>query len=202
MRIGILGGSFDPIHKGHLHMAKSAYDTGVFDEIWLMPAGHSPNKSEEDMTLATHRFAMCKLAAAEYSFLRASSFEVDSADRSYTYLTLEKLSNQYPEHQFSFIMGADSLDYFEKWKNPQIIAALCPIYVINRGEFSNAYLEEKIRQINAIFPARITIVPCEKYHISSSEIRSNLWQNRDYAGYLPEAVVDYIRKNHLYRIGD
>ena len=202
MKIGILGGSFDPIHKGHLHMAKSAYDTGVFDEIWLMPAGHSPNKSEKDMTSAAHRLAMCQLAAEEYPFLRANSFEVDSSDRSYTYLTLEKLTQRYPEHDFSFIMGADSLDYFDKWKKPQIIATLCPIYVINRGEFSKEYLEEKIRQINAIFPAKITIVPCEKYHISSSEIRSNLWQNRDYAGYLPEAVVDYIRKNHLYEIGD
>ena len=198
MRIGILGGSFDPIHKGHLHMAKSAYDTGNFDEIWLMPAGHSPNKKEENMTSPEHRLAMCQLAAKEYAFLRASSFEVDSSDRRYTYLTLKKLSKQYPQHRFSFIMGADSLDYFEEWKNPEEIARLCPIYVINRGEFSKNYLEDKIQKLNELFPAEIYIVPCRKYHISSSEIRSNLERNCNYAGYLPEAVVDYIRKNHLY----
>lgn len=198
MRIGILGGSFDPIHNGHLHMAKSAYDIGKFDEIWLMPAGHSPNKKEENMTLPEHRLAMCRLAAQKYAFLRASSFEVDSSDRSYTYLTLEKLTKQYPEHVFSFIMGADSLDYFEKWKKPEIISSLCPIYVINRGEFSKEYLEEKIKLLNELFPAEIYIIPCEKYHISSSEIRLNLQRNCNYAGYLPEAVVDYIRENHLY----
>lgn len=198
MKIGILGGSFDPIHNGHLHMAKSAYDTGDFDEIWLMPAGHSPNKKEENMTSSEHRLAMCRLAAQEYSFLHASSFEVDSTARSYTYLTLEKLTKQYPEHVFSFIMGADSLDYFEKWKNPEIIARLCPVYVINRGEFSKEYLEEKIREIKDLFPARIRIVPCEKYHISSSIIRSNLQKDCYLTGYLPKAVVDYIRENHLY----
>lgn len=200
MKIGILGGSFDPVHNGHLHMAKSAYETGDFDEIWLMPAGHSPNKDEKDMTPAICRLEMCQKAAEGFAFLEASSFEVNSKDRSYTYLTLQKLTSQYPEHKFSFIMGADSLDYFEKWKNPHIIAKLCPIYVINRGEFSKDSLEEKITQINMLFPARIKIVPCEKYHISSSEIRQKLRKNQDCTGYLPKKVLDYIQEKSLYFI--
>ena len=145
MNIGILGGSFDPIHNGHLHMAKCAYESYALDQVWLIPAGHSPNKDEHGMTDAKDRFQMCKLAAQPYPWMTVSRLELDSAERSYTYRTMEKLSEQFPMHRFFFIMGGDSLDYFEQWKQPERIAKLATILVIPRDLFTIAALEKKIR---------------------------------------------------------
>mgnify|MGYP002660683625 CR=1 FL=1 len=81
MNIGILGGSFDPIHNGHLHMAKCAYESYALDQVWLIPAGHSPNKDEHGMTDAKDRFQMCKLAAQPYPWMTVSRLELDSAEK-------------------------------------------------------------------------------------------------------------------------
>ena len=115
MNIGILGGSFDPIHNGHIHMAECAYREFQLEEVWLIPTGHSPNKDEGSMTEAFHRFHMCEIAAGQFPWLQANSLEIESCEKSYTYRTLEKLTKRYPLYHFFFIMGADSLDYFEKW---------------------------------------------------------------------------------------
>lgn len=163
MNIGILGGSFDPIHNGHLHMAKCAYESYALDQVWLIPAGHSPNKDEHGMTDAKDRFQMCKLAAQPYPWMTVSRLELDSAERSYTYRTMEKVSEQFPMHRFFFIMGGDSLDYFEQWKQPERIAKLATILVIPRDLFTIAALEKKIRLLQEQFPCDIRIVPCERF---------------------------------------
>lgn len=193
MKIGILGGSFDPIHNGHLYMAKTAYEQYHLDQIWLIPNGHAPHKDEDRMANADHRMAMCELVAAKYEFLKTCDIEIVSEEASYTYLTMQKLTESYPEYEFFFIMGADSLDYFEKWRNPQIIAALCKILVISRDEFSEEDMQEKIARINRLFPADIFVVHCSKYDVSSTEIRSG----KKLDDLLPE-VKEYILEHHLY----
>ena len=193
MKIGILGGSFDPIHNGHLHMAKCAYEQYELDQVWLIPNGHAPHKNEDKMADAKHRLAMCDLVAEKYPFLHSCDIEIVSEEYSYTYLTMQKLSSLYPEHQFYFIMGADSLDYFEKWRNPEIIASLCKILVINRDEFTMEKLQEKIQDINNLFPADIQVVHCDKYDVSSTELR----QKMQYEDVIPE-VYAYIMEHHLY----
>ena len=90
MNIGILGGSFDPIHNGHLHMAKCAYESYALDQVWLIPAGHSPNKDEHGMTDAKDRFQMCKLAAQPYPWMTVSRLELDSAERSLSLIHLSE----------------------------------------------------------------------------------------------------------------
>jgi nicotinate-nucleotide adenylyltransferase len=99
----------------------------------------------------------------------------------------------YPNYEFYFIMGADSLDYFEKWRNPEIIASLCKILVINRDEFTQEDMEEKILRINQYFPANIQIVKCKKYDVSSTEIRNG----KKLEDVFPE-VKEYMLENHLY----
>ena len=135
MKIGILGGSFDPIHNGHLNMAKQALQEYQLEEVWLMPAGHSPNKIEADMTPAAIRYEMTKLAAETQNDLTASDFELRKKSTSYTYQTLELLQARYPNHTFYFIMGADSLDYFEQWAHPDINCKYAVILVVNRDSF-------------------------------------------------------------------
>ncbi len=193
MRIGILGGSFDPLHNGHLFMAKEAYEQYYLDEIWLIPNGHAPHKDEDKMAEPAERFAMCKLAEARFAYIKACDIEITSDDCSYTYLTMQKLTSRYPEHCFYFIMGADSLDYFDKWRNPEIISSLCTILVVNRDEFTENDLKDKIKRINEHFPADIRIVYCEKYDVSSTEIR----KGKKLDDVLPE-IKEYILENHLY----
>ena len=192
-KIGILGGSFDPIHNGHLHMARAAYEQYSLDEVWLIPNGHAPHKDEDKMADSEHRMAMCELVAKEYDFLKTCDIEIVSEESSYTYLTMQKLTESYPEYEFYFIMGADSLDYFEKWRNPDIIASLCKILVINRDEFTMEDMEKKIARINVFFPANIQIVHCKKYDVSSTEIR----HGEKLEDVLPE-VREYMLQNHLY----
>lgn len=192
-KIGILGGSFDPIHNGHLYMAKQAYKQFALDEVWLIPNGHAPHKDEDKMADVTHRMAMCELVAQKYNFLKTCDIEITSEEYSYTYLTIQKLTQMYPEYEFYFIMGADSLDYFEKWRHPEIISCLCKILVVNRDEFSLSDLENKIARLGELFPVDIALIHCDKYDVSSTELRQRL----DYEDVLPE-VYAYIVEHHLY----
>ena len=193
MKIGILGGSFDPIHNGHLNMAIKSYEQYDLDEVWLIPNGNAPHKDSDKMANAADRLAMCKLVAVEYPFIKTCDIELISEEYSYTYITVTKLQEMYPEHKFYFIMGADSLDYFDKWRKPEIIASVCKILVINRDDFSEKDMSEKIQRINAIFPADIQIVHCPKVDVSSTELRRKL----DKADLLP-TVYDYICTHDLY----
>ena len=199
MKTGILGGSFDPIHNGHLHMAKQVLKEYELDKIIFMPAGHSPNKSETEMTAADIRLKMVEIAVDSSKNLEASSLEVDCEERSYTYRTLQKLSEVYPNDDFYFIMGADSLDYFDQWYHPEIICQLATILVVNRDEFSYEDLSNKIGQIKCLFPADIRIVPCEKYDISSHELRERIKRNKNVSDYIPKDVLSYIKEHQLYR---
>ncbi|MBQ6845015.1 MAG: nicotinate-nucleotide adenylyltransferase [Agathobacter sp.] len=193
MKIGILGGSFDPIHNGHLHMALESYKQYALDEVWLIPNGNAPHKDSDKMADATHRMAMCQLVADEYPFLKTCDIEITSEEYSYTYITVTKLQHTYPEHEFYFIMGADSLDYFDKWRKPEVIASICRILVINRDEFSEEDMAVKIHRINEIFPADISIVHCAKVDVSSTELRQNLEKSDVLA-----SVYDYICEHDLY----
>lgn len=193
MKIGILGGSFDPIHNGHLNMAVKSYEQYDLDEIWLIPNGNAPHKDSDKMADATDRLAMCKLVANEYPFVKTCDIEIISKEYSYTYITVTKLQEMYPNYEFYFIMGADSLDYFDKWRKPEIIASVCKILVINRDEFSEDDMNKEIQRINEIFPAEIQIVHCPKIDVSSTELRAKL----DKRDVIPE-VYKYIIEHHLY----
>lgn len=198
MKIGILGGSFDPIHYGHLNMARQAYGEYDLDEVWIMPAGHSPNKDESKMTSFGDRFQMVQLAVEPYTYMRASSFEIDFTERSYTCRILERLHERYPEHVYYFIMGADSLDSFDKWYRAESICSLATLLVGMRDEYDVSKLRQKILQIRSLFKADIRIVHCRKYDISSREIRSRIMEGKDCTGFMPEPVTGYIHEHHLY----
>ena len=168
MKIGILGGSFDPIHNGHIHMALAACEKFALDQVWLIPAGHSPNKNEQTMTDALHRYQMCEIAAKAYPRLKVSRLEIDSEERSYTYRTLQELNEAYPDDRFYFIMGGDSLDYFDRWLYPEIITKLCTILVMSRRPYNSTALTDKIQKFNEIYSADIRLIEGDEYPVSSS----------------------------------
>lgn len=200
MKIGILGGSFDPIHNGHLHMACCAYEAFSLDQVWLIPAGHSPNKDESAMTPAEDRFQMCALAAKTYDWLYVSRLEIDSNERSYTYRTLQKLKKAHPSDELYFIMGGDSLDYFDTWCHPEIIASLCRILVIPRDQFDVDRMNQKIQELKERFCSDIRIISCRKYPVSSTRLRNELVRGNLPKEELAPQVLAYIHEKHLYGV--
>lgn len=198
MKVGILGGSFDPIHNGHMNMAKSALNEFKLDEVWLMPAAHSPNKDECKMTSFSHRYRMCELACINEKSIVTSDFENQTEEKSYTYRTLQRLKETYPNNDFYFIMGADSIDYFDRWIHPEIIASLCTILVIDREEFSKDKITNKIKELKTLFDCNIYIVNCDRVDVSSSEIRSKLSNNEAVSELICCDVAKYIKENKIY----
>lgn len=198
-KIGILGGSFDPIHKGHLSIGEAAYRDFDLDEVWFIPAGHSPNKDENQMTPSEYRARMTELAIAPYPYFKMSRIEIDAAETSYTYRTLTKLKEQYPDTTFYFIMGADSLDYFEEWMHPEIISKKAVLLVAVRSQWDRTDIMRKIAVIEHMFHAEIYPLSCERFDAASREIRQALEQGDETSSELPAAVMDFIREKHLYR---
>lgn len=199
-KIGILGGSFDPIHQGHLNIAEQARIEFDLDEVWFIPAGHSPNKNEANMTSAECRTEMVGLAIAAYPHFKLSRIEVDAQETSYTYLTMSKLKEQYPDIQFYFIMGADSLDYFEKWCHPEIICQKAILLTAVRDDMDIAQIEEKITSLKAMFEAEIYPINGGRTDISSTELRDQIRLQKNRSDLLPESVWNYINANHLYSV--
>lgn len=197
-KIGILGGSFDPVHNGHLAIAQSAYTDFSLDEVWFIPAGHSPNKEESHMTNAGVRAEMTQLAISDHPYFRVSEIEINASETSYTYLTLTKLKSRYPDTEFYFIMGADSLDYFEKWRHPEIICEKATILVAVREQLALTDIMDKIEKIRQLFPAEIYPLSCPRTDISSSNLREMIADGKDVSDLLPKAVYQYIQKNRLY----
>ena len=200
-KIGIFGGSFDPIHCGHINIAKSAYEEFDLDEVWFVPAGHSPNKDENRMTPADVRAKMVSLAIEGICGFKLCDIEIKSNETSYTYLTLTKLKDLYPENKFFFIMGADSLDYFERWYHPEIICQKSVILVAVRDNINLSEINQKIEQIKKLFPSEIYPISGGKTDISSSSLREALSRGEeDNTIMLPPKVAAYILHNHLYQI--
>ena len=174
MKTGIFGGAFDPIHKGHIYMAQKAMEEYSLDRVLLVPSGHSPNKTENAMTTFSHRYNMCKLASEAVPGIEVSDIEIKDESTSYTYVTLQKLKELYPEDELYFIMGGDSLDYFETWMRPDVIARTAIILVMVRENFPKQQMEEKIAHIKKQFWADIRLLKCDRMDVSSTQVRKLL----------------------------
>lgn len=208
MKTGIFGGAFDPIHKGHIYMAQKAMEEYSLDRLFLVPSGHSPNKTENAMTAFSHRYNMCKLAARAVPGIEVSDIEIKDKSTSYTYVTLQKLKALYPQDELYFIMGGDSLDYFETWMRPDVIAKTAIILVMVRENFPKLQMEEKIAHIKNLFPADIRLMSCDGIDVSSTQVRgllkadSKALERRSLEStemLLDAEVMSYIQANNLYR---
>ena len=201
-KIGILGGSFDPIHQGHLNIARSAYREFALDEVWFIPAGHSPNKEEAEMTPAQVRAEMTQATIKNDASFKLSRIEIESSGTSYTYKTLQHLKEQFPEDQFFFIMGADSLDYFDKWRHPEIICQNATVLAAVRDTLELPQIEGKIRRIKALFPAEIYPLAGGRTDVSSTAIRAQIRMTGECPAMLPGEVWELIKRYHLYGVSN
>ena len=141
-RIGIMGGTFDPIHIGHLILGETAYHQFHLDNVLFMPAGNPPHKQDrENRATDSQRVEMVRLAIASNPHFTLSMEEMHREGYSYTYRTLERLKKRYPDTEYYFILGADSLYTFDEWKEPARILGACTILVGTRNHTSDEKLE-------------------------------------------------------------
>ena len=199
-KIGILGGTFDPIHNGHLAMGEYAGKTFSLDEIWFVPTGVPAYKEEiHAVTPAIHRCAMTKLAIKDYPFFRLSEIEVLRAGNTYTSDTLLQLRRENPETDFFYIIGSDSLDYIDRWHEPQVIFASAHILVVKRCTQTPEEIKEKKEFLLSRYGGQIDILEGDLIRISSTDIRRLVSKGESIAKLVPPEVEDYILEHGLYQ---
>ena len=197
-RIGILGGTFDPFHKGHFMLAKTAYEQFELDEVWIMPNGNPPHKRNIEQTDFEIRCEMIRLAIKEAPYMVLCDYEGSEDSYHFTYQTLGEFQKMYPKDKFYFIIGADSLRDFPTWREPGIISQLCTLLVACRDESGIADLKLKIAEMKARFGAECLIMNSPKVDAASSEIRVMVSEGKDIADYVGKEVANYIKNEKLY----
>ncbi|MGD9853773.1 MAG: nicotinate-nucleotide adenylyltransferase, partial [Planctomycetaceae bacterium] len=171
MRLGIYGGTFDPVHYGHLLLAEQCREQCALDEIWFVPAREPPHKQAETITPQSARLDMLEFALAGIPEFRISRIELDREGPGYTVDTLRQLHEDAPSRELFLLIGADSLRDFPSWREPQRILELATVVAVNRGAFAE---EELRRTASALGPGaadRIQLVEMPGVEISASDIR-------------------------------
>lgn len=194
-RIGIMGGTFNPIHSGHLIIAQSALECLHLDKVLFMPSGNPPHK--QNVTDSCVRAEMVKLAIEGNDKFEYSDFELKREGIIYTSDTLRLLKQQKPDTEFFFIIGADSLVDFPKWHEPDKIAKLCTLTLADR-DLSRETLERLVLNVEAKFDAKIAYIDSPYVAISSTMIRERRHSGRAVTYLVPEKVEQYMLEHKLY----
>lgn len=197
-KIGIMGGTFNPIHYGHLLVAEDARAYCNLDEIIFIPSGNSYMKDKSDMIDGKMRYEMVSLAITENISFSISDIEIKRNGPTYTFETLEELNKIYPDTDFYFILGADNLFTIEKWKFADKIMQSCTLVVASRDGKNKKDLVQKADVLTNSFHADIIILPERKIDISSTEIRHKIKNHIPVIYMTPKSVISYINKNNLY----
>lgn len=200
LHIGIMGGTFDPIHLGHIQLAEQALNEAHLDRILFMP-NHTPwMKRGRGVLDIEHRLNMVRLGIEDHPSFELSLVEIEAAGDSYTYQTLEALKKDYPKKtQLYFIVGADSLFNMEDWVHPELILQNAVILAAVRdGHDKDALNKQKERLLN-LFGGEIRLLSMEQVDISSTRIREEFYRSASVREMLPKKVAEYITKNHLYQ---
>lgn len=199
-KVGLLGGTFDPIHFGHLILAQNAKSVCGLDEVWFMPAKTPPHKLNNHVSGFYLRKDMVELAVENEDSFYCSDFENTLEGTSYTFNTLQKLIKKYNDKEFYFIMGADSFYEIETWKNPDIILSTVRLIIASR-DYNNEHMSLKNQyeflrtkyDIKAVY-----FINAMDIDISSSEIRELVRNGENINRYVPQNVCDYIKEKKLY----
>lgn len=191
MRIGIYGGSFNPIHRGHTELAASIVRQGLVDELWLLVSPLNPLKSGEVSDIAEygHRLRMAQLATEGIGGVRVSDFERHLPVPSYTVTTLGELRKAYPEHEFTLVIGADNWEQFPRWYRADEIIEKYRVLIYRRP---GCEIEE------TSLPASVHVVDTPLFDISSTQIRTSIADGMPLTKWVDRKVLTYIKRHHLY----
>ena len=188
--IGIFGGSFNPIHNGHVSLARQLCAMAGLDEVWLMVSPQNPLKQDHDLLADELRMQMVRLALRRETRVKPSDYELHLPKPSYTWNTLQSLSRDFPDDRFTLLIGGDNWQLFPRWHRASDIMQNYDICVYpRRGSEIDA----------SSLPARVRLVEAELLDISSTDIRRRLADGQPIAGLVPSSVARFITKNHLYQ---
>lgn len=197
-KVGILGGTFNPIHMGHLILAEHAYSEFELDEILFIPTGISYFKDPKIVVDKKSRLAMISEAIKDNHHFALSTIETDREGNSYTYETLEILKKENPETSYYLILGADSLFQIEEWQRPEIIMKNATILASIRNGQSKEALEQKALELAKKYNGDIKILTFPYIDLSSTDIRERIKTGKSIRYMLPDDTLSYIEKNGLY----
>lgn len=197
-KIGIMGGTFNPIHMGHLALAERALDDCNLDEIWVIPTGCSYMKQNMNVLSGEERLIMAQLATEDNQRIKCLDIEIKRSGYTYSYETLEQLRNLYPDYDFFFIFGADCLFTIEKWKCPEKIFDNCTVIAAVRNGSSEVEMAQKIDELKLKFRAKIILLPFLNLEISSTELRKRISCGKSVKYLIPDSVIAYISQKGFY----
>ncbi len=197
MNIGLYFGTFNPIHVGHLIIANHMADYTNLDQVWLVVTPQNPLKNKSSLLADYHRLATVRIAVEDNNKLKASNIEFDLPKPSYTVTTLAYISEKYPEHNFSLIMGEDNLRTFHKWKNYEQIIENHTIYIYPRVLTEQEKKEQSSKNSLYHHP-NVTICDAPIMTVSSSFIREAIKNKKDVQYLLSEPVYRYVTEMHFY----
>ena len=199
MKVGILGGTFDTVHIGHLSIAEIALEQASLDRVLFVPAGHPRLKKAEPIASVKHRLEMVRLATADDPRFDVCDLEAFRSGPTYTVDTLTELSDELgPESELLFILGMDVLRQLDMWKDPARVLGLCQLLVFDRpGEqkFDWADVYRRVPEANQ----RVRIISAPPIDVSATELRRNVATGVELSGRIPESVAGYIQDQRLYR---
>jgi nicotinate-nucleotide adenylyltransferase len=199
VKTAIFGGSFNPVHNGHINLVKEIMRSVSLDKVIVMPANISPFKTDCISNIAdgADRIEMCRLAFAKLENVTVSDYEICCTEISYTVNTLRHFKKAYPDDELYFIVGSDMLKTLHLWNRFEEIMSLCTIIAASRicGDFEE--LERTADELRRF--GKIILVKIEPYEMSSTLIREKIVNNEDISCYIPSAVVKYIENKKLYK---
>lgn len=192
-RIGLFGGTFNPIHCGHVKAAESVQNMFSFDRILFIPSYLPPHKESVDVASAAHRLKMVELALASFDRFFPSSVEIDARGTSYSILTLNKIKEMFPQTEVFFLLGIDAFLEIETWKDYEDVLEQCSFVVMSRPGFRLSEAKDILTEKYKIYLLSINTLD-----ISSSEVRERIRKNQPIEGLVPENVENYIKERRLY----
>jgi len=195
--IGILGGTFDPVHNGHLAAARQLLGVANLDQVWLMPNATPPHRTAVPVAPADDRMRMVELAVAGQNGVLASRTEVDRGGISYTIDTIRQLAREYPRQRFAFLIGSDAALQIRSWHDAEALLAEGYFVIFNRPETALAI--ETLRELGFV-PARSRIVHLDTPAIAAHQVRDRVARGAPIDDLVPSAVADFIRTHELYQV--
>ena len=197
--LGIIGGTFNPIHYGHIVAAECARDAFKLDRVVFVPAARPPHKVLDEVLDSQRRYEMVQMAVQDNPDFAVSALELKRQGLSYTVETIASYQQEFPGAKIFFIIGVDALLLIKNWKDVERLASLCSFIVVTRPGYQLSHEEENFREIPASVWKKILVVPIPGLYISSSDIRQRVAKGQTIKYLLPPAIEEYILKNDLYR---
>ncbi len=193
-----MGGTFNPIHNGHLFLAEYAYEQIGLDTILFMPSKKPPHKASLEVASGEDRRKMTELAILDNPHFEISAIELEREGVTFTCDTLTELTMDHPDTEYYFIIGADSLFQITEWKTPQVVFNLCTVVAAGRNHLPKSQMEQQVKRLTEEYGASIILLDMPTIEISSADIRERIVKGKSIRYYVPSQVQSYIEEHGLY----